>query len=34
MNIKNDIKNVFTLKIDISRKITNFQKDLFFKEHY
>ena len=34
MNVKNDIKNVFTLKIDISSKITNFQKDLFFKEHY
>ena len=31
--LKNDIKNVFTLRNDISSKITNFQKDLFFKEH-
>ena len=33
MNLKNYSKNVFTFKNDISSEITNFQKDLFFKEH-
>ena len=27
------IKNMFTLKNDVSSKITNFQKDLLFKKH-
>ena len=33
MNQKICIKNVFTLKNDISSEITNIQEGLFFKEH-
>ena len=33
MNLKNNIKNVSTLKNDISSEITNFYKDRFFKKH-